>query len=88
MIIGVAHMLVGIILKGCNAVFFKNWIDFFFEVLPQFLFLLCTFGYMDFLIIYKWLTPNCQASIITTMINMILNPTALPNPPMFEDPKF
>ena len=83
-------MLIGIILKGSNTVFFKNWIDLFCEVIPQFLFLSCTFGYMDFLICYKWLKNtwnlNEPPSIITTLINMILKPTAAPNPPIFEDP--
>jgi len=33
-IIGVIHMTFGIILKGINAVYFKNWIDFIFEFIP------------------------------------------------------
>ena len=33
-IVGVTHMLFGIALKGCNAVFFKNPVDFCCEVVP------------------------------------------------------
>lgn len=55
-IIGVLQMGFGVILKGCNAIHFRNWLDFYFEFLPQIVFLVVTFGYMDFLIIYKWLS--------------------------------
>jgi len=47
-------MVLGIILKGFNALYFKNKLDFFFEFLPQIIFMLVTFGYMDFMIYYKW----------------------------------
>lgn len=53
-IIGVIHMLAGVLLKASNAIFFRSWMDFFFEFVPQLGFLLLLFGYMDFLIIYKW----------------------------------
>ena len=33
-IIGVIHMSFGIMLKGVNSVYFRNWIDFFFEFIP------------------------------------------------------
>ena len=33
-IIGVIHMLFGIAMKGCNSLYFKNWLDFFFEFIP------------------------------------------------------
>jgi V-type H+-transporting ATPase subunit a len=77
-IIGVVHMLLGVFLKASNSIYFGKWMDFFFEFLPQLVFLITLFGYMDFLIIYKWLIPwNTKTipyapSIITTMINMPL----------------
>lgn len=33
-ILGVTHMIFGILLKGANNIFFKNWLDFFCEFLP------------------------------------------------------
>jgi V-type H+-transporting ATPase subunit a len=33
-IIGVLHMLLGIVLKGCNSVYFKEWTDLVFLVIP------------------------------------------------------
>lgn len=54
-IIGVVHMTVGIVLKGMNSIYFSNYFDFFFEFLPQLVFLSVTFGYMSIAIIMKWL---------------------------------
>jgi V-type H+-transporting ATPase subunit a len=73
-IIGVVHMTLGVFIKAGNAAYFKKWVDFFFEFLPQLFFMVCLFGYMDFLIVYKWLKPwqpwdLAAPSIITTMIN-------------------
>ena len=55
-IIGVLHMLFGIVLNGCNAIYFKNYIDFAFGFIPQFIFMVSLFGYMDALIVIKWLS--------------------------------
>ena len=54
-IIGVLHMTFGIILKGCNAIYFKRYTEFIFSFIPQIIFMLGLFGYMDGLIIVKWL---------------------------------
>ena len=82
-ILGVAHMTLGIVLKGCNLVYFSRWIDFLFEFIPQLLILTALFGYMDFLIIVKWLTDwsgheDKAPSIIQTMIAMFINMGAIP----------
>jgi V-type H+-transporting ATPase subunit a len=55
-IIGVLQMTLGILLKGLNSIYFSSALDFIFEFIPQFVFLLAMFGYMDLLIILKWLT--------------------------------
>jgi len=68
-------MFFGLILKGCNLWFSKKKILILLEVIPQILFFTLMFGYMDFLIIYKWLknwTNLTPPSIITTLINMPL----------------
>ena len=54
-IIAVIHMTVGVCLKAANSIFFKKSLDLFFEFIPQFLLLVGLFGYMDFLIVFKWL---------------------------------
>lgn len=76
-IIGVIHMTLGVFVKASNALYFHKKLDFFFEFIPQLIFMVALFGYMDFLIVYKWLQPwalyDANApSIITTMINLPL----------------
>lgn len=77
-IFGVAQMSLGILMKAFNAVHFGRPIDFIFEFIPQLTLLTCLFGWMDFLIIAKWVQfwPNGAArapNIISVMINMFLN---------------
>ena len=64
-------------MKGMNAIYNKSALDFFFEFIPQIIFLLCLFGFMDLLIILKWLTnwsgrEHEAPSVITQMINVAL----------------
>jgi len=54
-IIGIAHMTMGIVVKGINAVYFGNHLVLIFEVFTGLVILLGMFGFMDFLIIAKWL---------------------------------
>ena len=72
-IVGVLHMTLGVFMKGSNNLYRRNYIDFFFEFVPQLIFMLVLFGYMDFLIVYKWLQnwdDRPAPSIITTLINI------------------
>lgn len=71
---GVVQMLLGIGLKFANSVFFKNTTDFLFECIPQLMFMLAFFAYMDWMIMYKWVTPSGSApGLIDTMITMGLS---------------
>jgi len=74
-IYGVSHMTLGIFLKGTNAFYFGNCIDFFFEFVPQIVLMVSLFGFMDFMIVLKWLTDftantSVAPSIITLTIDM------------------
>ena len=55
-IIGVIQMLLGILIKGGNALFEKDLVEFIFVFIPQLVFMVILFGYMDFLIFLKWST--------------------------------
>lgn len=71
-IIGVTQMLLGLSLKIANTIFFRAWIDLFFEAIPQFIFMLSTFGYMVLLIFIKWnipYVPGEDVSILSTFVN-------------------
>lgn len=77
-ILAIAHMTLGIIQKGINAVYFKDKPKFLNEFLPQLILLLSIFGYMDLLIIVKWNTnytgiTDQAPSIIVTIVNFFLN---------------
>jgi V-type H+-transporting ATPase subunit a len=65
-------MLLGVLMKGVNALYFGSAIDFLFEFIPQFLFLSAVFGYMDVLIVIKWtngpLGVANKPGLINTMI--------------------
>ena len=55
-IFGIIQMFGGTCLKGCNAIFFGNYLDFFYEFVPMVAFATSLFVYMVFLIFYKWST--------------------------------
>jgi len=53
-IIGVMQMTLGLVLHFLNSWYFRNQLDIWFEFLPRFVFLMSTFGYLVFMIFYKW----------------------------------
>jgi V-type H+-transporting ATPase subunit a len=74
-ILGVLQMVFGVILKGCNNIYMKSWVDFIFEFIPQIIFINAMFGWMCVLIVYKWTVQDntlgpYNANLITAMINM------------------
>merc|ERR1712142_886392 len=84
-IIGVIHMMFGVILSLWNNKYFGKSVNIFCEFVPQIIFLCCLFGYMSLLMFHKWTafvaggfdgdvktTERCAPSILITFINMIL----------------
>merc|ERR1719355_543160 len=64
-------MTVGLVLRFSNAIYEKNLIDLCCECLPMMVFMICFFGYMDYMILYKWVTPmENPPSIINSLIAM------------------
>ncbi|KAL7636808.1 UNVERIFIED_CONTAM: hypothetical protein RMT77_012564 [Armadillidium vulgare] len=53
-IIGIIHMMFGLVLSLLNYIHFKKTIDILFQFIPQVIFLMGLFGYLCFMIIYKW----------------------------------
>lgn len=72
-IAGVIHMILGICMKGLNSLHFKNYIDFFFEFIPQLIFMSVTFGYMSLAIIMKWLIDWGDGSNAPSIISIFIN---------------
>jgi len=76
---GVIQMTLGLFLRFGNTLFFKSQIDFYCECCPMLIFMVCFFGWMDFMIIYKWVTPttefpNGPPGIINSLICMAMGP--------------
>lgn len=53
-IFGIIQMFTGTCLKGLNAIYFKEPLDFLYEFIPMVVFAASLFIYMVFLIMYKW----------------------------------
>ena len=53
-ILGVLHMILGILLKGLNSIFIGDYVEFFFVFIPEIILMSILFGYMDVLILLKW----------------------------------
>eukprot|EP00441_Pelagodinium_beii_P047067 CAMPEP_0197621620 /NCGR_PEP_ID=MMETSP1338-20131121/2150_1 /TAXON_ID=43686 ORGANISM="Pelagodinium beii, Strain RCC1491" /NCGR_SAMPLE_ID=MMETSP1338 /ASSEMBLY_ACC=CAM_ASM_000754 /LENGTH=800 /DNA_ID=CAMNT_0043191135 /DNA_START=93 /DNA_END=2495 /DNA_ORIENTATION=- len=70
---GVLQMTLGVVLRWGNAFFEKNLTDFICECVPMMIFLLCFFGWMDVMILYKWVHPiDNPPSIINSLICMAM----------------
>jgi V-type H+-transporting ATPase subunit a len=77
--LGVTQMIFGIILGAANDLYFGDKLAFWFEFVPRLVFMLSTFGYMIFLIIYKlsidWANSKAAPpNLVQTMISMFLSP--------------
>eukprot|EP00842_Homolaphlyctis_polyrhiza_P000845 jgi/Hompol1/1761/HPOL_000017-RA len=77
-ILGVIHMSFGISLQVYNHIHFNRRMSIYTEYIPQILFFWSIFGYLVFMIIFKWLTPYPNPSeapgLLNTLIYMFLSP--------------
>ena len=85
-IIGVFQMTLGIVLKGVNSIYEKNMVDTFCVFIPQLIFMIILFGYMDLLIFLKWSVnyngeENRAPDIKSYLMNMVLKFGKLPPEP-------
>lgn len=82
-LIGVTHMVFGIILSLYNHIHFKKAYNIWCEFVPQMLFMLSIFGYMCFLVVLKWLInwDNRKMDpprLLNVLIAMTLTPFDMP----------
>ena len=87
-IIGVLHMLLGLVIRGVNNINNKNYVAFLFEFIPQILFMIILFGYLILMIFYKWSinwnnNTDDAPSLLTLMINMIIKFGSVEDKPLF-----
>ncbi|KFP26457.1 V-type proton ATPase 116 kDa subunit a isoform 2, partial [Colius striatus] len=76
-IFGVTHMTFGVVLGVFNHLHFKKKYNIYLVFLPELLFMMCIFGYLVFLIFFKWLAYSAEdstsaPSILIEFINMFL----------------
>ncbi|XP_073400137.1 V-type proton ATPase 116 kDa subunit a 4 [Dendrobates tinctorius] len=92
-VMGITQMVFGVILGLLNHINFRRHINIVLQFIPEMIFILCLFGYLVFMIIFKWCrysAGNSQEapSILIHFINMFLfnynDPT---NAPLYEHQK-
>mmetsp|Transcript_19821 Transcript_19821/g.29639 ORF Transcript_19821/g.29639 Transcript_19821/m.29639 type:complete len:859 (+) Transcript_19821:31-2607(+) len=83
-VLGVTQMLFGISLGAFNYTYFGDYLSLYFVWIPQMVFMICTFGYMCFMIILKWCQDYSKdpapPALIQTMIKMFLSPGKIEAP--------
>ncbi|KAH9403531.1 Unc-32p [Tyrophagus putrescentiae] len=76
-ILGVAQMFFGVVISYFNHRYFARQLNVICEFIPQVIFILSIFGYMNLLILVKWFkydygSAPCAPSILINLINMFL----------------
>ena len=89
-IFGVIQMTAGTCCKLTNALYFAKPRDIWFEVIPEFVFMQCTFGYLVVIIFYKWNTDWIAMGVeapplLDTLIQMFMGLGAVPKDPRGND---
>ncbi|MBN3282907.1 VPP2 ATPase, partial [Polyodon spathula] len=67
-ILGIVHMTFGVILGVFNHMHFRKKFNIYLVFLPEILFLLCLFGYLVFMVVYKWLAYSAENSSVAPSI--------------------
>uniref|UniRef100_A0AAX7VMK6 V-type proton ATPase subunit a n=1 Tax=Astatotilapia calliptera TaxID=8154 RepID=A0AAX7VMK6_ASTCA len=73
-IFGVIHMSFGVILSTYNHLYFRKKYNLYLVFIPELVFMLSLFGYLVFMIFYKWLAFSSvdAPSILIHFINMFI----------------
>lgn len=78
-IVGITQMTCGLLLKLSNHIHEGDWLSIVGEFIPQMIFMMGFFNYMQFIIIYKWCTNWIEKDrpapgLITLLVDMVLHP--------------
>uniref|UniRef100_A0A8B9TWV7 V-type proton ATPase subunit a n=1 Tax=Anas platyrhynchos TaxID=8839 RepID=A0A8B9TWV7_ANAPL len=76
-VIGIVHMVFGVILSLFNHIYFKKYMNIILQFIPEMIFIISLFGYLVFMIIFKWChfdvhSSQSAPSILIHFINMFL----------------
>uniref|UniRef100_A0A8C5PAR0 V-type proton ATPase subunit a n=1 Tax=Leptobrachium leishanense TaxID=445787 RepID=A0A8C5PAR0_9ANUR len=88
-ILGVAQMTFGVVLSVFNYMHFKKTYNVFLVFIPELIFMVLIFGYLVFMIVYKWLAwtvkDSRQApSVLLHFIHMFMFATDERNKPLYD----
>uniref|UniRef100_A0A8C0E710 V-type proton ATPase subunit a n=1 Tax=Bubo bubo TaxID=30461 RepID=A0A8C0E710_BUBBB len=88
-VLGIVHMGFGVMLGVFNHMHFQQWHRLVLELLPEMVFLLALFGYLVFLIFYKWVKFSAAnsleaPSILIHFIDMFLFTSNAANLPLYQ----
>lgn len=92
-VMGITQMVFGVMLGLMNHLNFRRYVNIVLQFIPEMIFIICLFGYLVFMIIFKWCVYNAAnsqeaPSILIHFINMFLfnynDPT---NAPLYEHQK-
>ncbi|KAM3927121.1 V-type proton ATPase 116 kDa subunit a 4 [Leptodactylus fuscus] len=92
-VMGITQMVFGVLLGLLNHLNFRRYINIFLQFIPEMIFILCLFGYLLCMIIYKWCVYNAgnsqgAPSILIHFINMFLfNYSDPSNAPLYAHQK-
>ncbi|XP_008169359.2 V-type proton ATPase 116 kDa subunit a 4 isoform X1 [Chrysemys picta bellii] len=76
-VMGITQMVFGVTLSLFNHIYFKKTINIVLQFIPEMIFILCLFGYLVFMVIFKWCHFDVHVSqkapsILIHFINMFL----------------
>ncbi|XP_031237426.1 V-type proton ATPase 116 kDa subunit a isoform X3 [Mastomys coucha] len=76
-ILGIVHMIFGVVLSLFNHIYFRRTFNIILQFIPEMIFMLSLFGYLVFMIIFKWCrydahTSRKAPSILIHFIGMFL----------------
>uniref|UniRef100_A0A4W4E1J3 V-type proton ATPase subunit a n=1 Tax=Electrophorus electricus TaxID=8005 RepID=A0A4W4E1J3_ELEEL len=87
-IIGVIHMTFGVCLSLFNYMHFGDMSSVYLVLIPELVFMLCLFGYLVCMVVFKWVTfgphnSNRAPSVLIHFIDMFLFTQSPDNPPLY-----
>ncbi|XP_005405509.1 PREDICTED: V-type proton ATPase 116 kDa subunit a isoform 4 isoform X2 [Chinchilla lanigera] len=76
-ILGIVQMVFGVVLSLFNHIYFRKTHNIVLQFVPEMIFILCLFGYLVFMIVFKWCQYDAHMSrsapsILIHFINMFL----------------
>uniref|UniRef100_A0AAR2LR44 V-type proton ATPase subunit a n=1 Tax=Pygocentrus nattereri TaxID=42514 RepID=A0AAR2LR44_PYGNA len=87
-VIGVIHMTFGVCLSFFNYTHFGDMAGVLLVLIPELVFMLCLFGYLVFMVVFKWIAFGPQdsssaPSLLIHFIDMFLFTQNPDNPPLY-----